>query len=52
MAVGKNPDMKGCMKEFYQSHDEIKGDKFIYCGSCPEMVAVLSSMGKPKEEAT
>ena len=50
MAVGKNPDMEGCMKEFYQSHDEIKGDKFIYCDTCPEMVAVLSSMGKAKEE--
>ena len=50
MAVGNNPDMEGCMKEFYQSHDEITGDKFIYCNSCPEMVAVLSSMGKPKED--
>ena len=50
MAVGNNPDIGGCMKEFYQSHDEIAGDKFIYCNCCPEMVAVLSSMGKPKED--
>ena len=37
--------------EFYQSHEKIDGDKFIYCNSCPEMVAVISSLGKPKENA-
>lgn len=35
--------------DFYQSHEKIDGDKFIYCGSCPEMVAVISSMCKPTE---
>jgi hypothetical protein len=34
--------------EFYQSHEKIDGDKFIYCASCPEMVAVISSMGNKK----
>jgi calcineurin-like phosphoesterase family protein len=38
--------------ESYQSHEKIDGDKFIYCESCPEMVAVISSMSKPKREPT
>jgi calcineurin-like phosphoesterase family protein len=50
MAVGNNPDMAGCMEEFYESHERLAGDKFIHCKSCPEMVAVISSMSKSKEE--
>jgi calcineurin-like phosphoesterase family protein len=49
MAVGNNPDMEGCMEEFYEHYEKIDGDKFIHCTSCPEMVAVISSISKSKE---
>ena len=48
--VRDNRNMKTYMDEFYKSHDKLEGDKFIPCNSCPEMVAVISSMGKEKTD--
>lgn len=49
--IRDNRNMKAYMDEFYKSHEKLDGDKFIPCNSCPEMVAVISSMGKEKEKA-
>jgi calcineurin-like phosphoesterase family protein len=48
ISVDGESQIEKARNDFYQSHEKIDGDKFIYCGSCPEMVAVISSMSKPK----
>lgn len=50
ISVDGESQIEKARADFYQSHEKIDGDKFIYCGSCPEMVAVISSMSKPKGE--
>ena len=51
VSVDEKSQIDKACNEFYQSHEKIDGDKFVYCNSCPEMAAVVSSIGKPKEES-